>query len=156
MGFVSGSPLDFFSPCAYAGQSQEIFIHNIETFIQSSKTLDQKPHKSKLLLNSVVMSNFSYCPLIWSFCSKVANNEINRTHKCALRALYRDYESTFEELLDRGVTKTTHKKNLQNLMVEIYKSMNHLNPTCLCHGISLSRKMFPTTFGLRNYASSPR
>ena len=84
--------------------------------------------KSKLLLNSVVMSNFSYCPLIWLFCSKVANNEINRTHKRALRTLYRDYESTFEELLDRGDTKTTHKKNLQNLMVEIYKSMNHLNP----------------------------
>ena len=32
--------------------------------------------KSKLLLNSVVMSNFSYCPLIWLFCSKVANNEL--------------------------------------------------------------------------------
>ena len=76
----------------------------------------------------MVMSNFSYCPLIWLFCSKVANNEINRTHKHALRTLYRDYESTFEELLDRGDTKTTHKKNLQNLMVEIYKSMNHLNP----------------------------
>ena len=30
--------------------------------------------KSKLLLNSVVMSNFAYCPLIWLFCSKVANN----------------------------------------------------------------------------------
>ena len=84
--------------------------------------------KSKLLLNSVVISNFSYCPLIWLFCSKVANNEINRTHKCALRTLDRDYESTFEELLDRGDTKTTHKKNLQNLMVEIYKSMDHLNP----------------------------
>ena len=67
-------------------------------------------------------------PLIWLFCSKVANNEIDRTHKRALRTLYRDYESTFEELLDRGDTKTTHKKNLQNLMVEIYKSMNHLNP----------------------------
>ena len=37
--------------------------------------------KSKLLLNFVVMSNFSYCPLKWLFCSKVANNEINRTHK---------------------------------------------------------------------------
>ena len=82
--------------------------------------------KSKLLLNSVVMSNFSYCPLIWLFCSKVANIEINRTHKRALRVLYRDYESTFEELLDRG--DTTQKKNLQNLMVEIYVSMNHLNP----------------------------
>ena len=59
---------------------------------------------------------------------RVEINEINRTHKRALRTLYRDYESTFEELLDRGDTKTTHKKNLQNLMVEIYKSMNHLNP----------------------------
>ena len=33
--------------------------------------------KAKLLLNSVVMSNFLYCPLIWLFCSKGANNEIN-------------------------------------------------------------------------------
>ena len=80
--------------------------------------------KSKLLLNSMVMSNFSYRPLIWLFCSKVANNEINRTHKRALRTLNRNYESTFEELFDRGDTKTTHKKNLQNLTVEIYKSMN--------------------------------
>ena len=84
--------------------------------------------KSKLLLNSLVMSIFSYCPLIWLFCSKFANNEINSTHKRALRTSYRDYESTFEERLDRCDTKKTHKKNLQYLMVEIYKSMNHLNP----------------------------
>ena len=44
--------------------------------------------KSKVFFNSVVMSNFSYCPLIWLFCSKGANNEISRTHKRALRALY--------------------------------------------------------------------
>ena len=55
--------------------------------------------KSKLLLNSVVMSNFPYCRLIWLLCSKAGDKEINRTHKCALRTLYRDYKSTFEELL---------------------------------------------------------
>ena len=32
-------------------------------------------NKSKLLLNAVIMSNFSYCPLIWLFCSKAANNK---------------------------------------------------------------------------------
>ena len=74
------------------------------------------------------MSNFSYCPLIWLFCGKGANNEINRTHKQALRALYRDYEFTFEELLDKDKSMTIHKKNLQRLMVEIYKTVNHLNP----------------------------
>ena len=84
--------------------------------------------KAKLLLNAVKMSNFSYCPLIGLFCSKVANNEINRTHKRALRTLYRDYESNFEELLDRDDRKTMHTKNLQNLMVEIYKSFNQLSP----------------------------
>ena len=83
--------------------------------------------KAKLLFNSVIMSNFSHCPLIWLFCSKGANNEINRTHKRALRALYGDYESTFEELLDKDKSPTIHKKNLQRLMVEIYKTINHLN-----------------------------
>ena len=64
-------------------------------------------------------------------CKRKQNNapaRIGYSFKRALRTLYRDYESTFEELLDRGDTKTTHKKNLQNLMIEIYKSMNHLNP----------------------------
>ena len=37
----------------------------------------------------------------------------------------------FKELLDRGDTSTTHQKNLQNLMIEIYKSMNHLNRECV-------------------------
>ena len=84
--------------------------------------------KAMLLFNSVIMSNLSYCPLIWLFCSKGANNEINRTHKRALRALNGDYESTFEELLDKDKSLTIHKNNLQRLMVEIYKTINHLNP----------------------------
>ena len=84
--------------------------------------------KPKVLLNAVVLSNCSYCPLIWLFCSKTATNDINRPHKRALRILYRDCESTFEELLERDNTKTTHTKNQQKLMIEVYKSFNHLNP----------------------------
>ena len=34
---------------------------------------------SKLLLKSMVISNLSYFSQIWLFCSKGANNEINRT-----------------------------------------------------------------------------
>ena len=85
---------------------------------------------SKLIFSSVIMSNFS-CPLIWQFCTKGAKNEINRTHKCALRVLYGFYESMFEELLDRDKSKMTHKKNLKILMVEVYKTIDHLNPKCM-------------------------
>ena len=48
-------------------------------------------------------------------------NDINRTHNRAL-------ESTLEELLDKGKSKTIHQKNLQIHMAEIYKTINHLNP----------------------------
>ena len=33
----------------------------------------------------------------------------------------------FEELLDGDKSKTTHKKNLQTLTVEVCKTINHLN-----------------------------
>ena len=65
--------------------------------------------------------------MIWLFYSKTVNNEINRTHKRALKILCKDYESTFEELLERDNTKPTHTKNLQKLMIEIHKSFNCLN-----------------------------
>ena len=61
--------------------------------------------KSQVLFNSVVISNFTYCPLIWVFCSKAASNKINKTHKRALRVLYDEYESTFEQLLEKSGKK---------------------------------------------------
>ena len=102
------------------GQSKSKCIYKITTILGEQK--------SKLIFSSVIMSNFSYCPLIWLFCTKGANNEINRTRKRVLRALYGDYESTFEELLDRDKSKTIHKKNLQLLMTEVYRTINNLNP----------------------------
>ena len=63
------------------------------------------PAKCKLLYNSFVMSNFRYCPLIWMFCGKTANKEINRVHKRALRILLKDYDASFEELLIRNDEK---------------------------------------------------
>ena len=66
-----------------------------------------------MLLTSVVMSKFSYCPLIWLFCSKTANKDINRTNKRALRGLYGDYDSSFDQLLARYGSITVHQMNLQ-------------------------------------------
>ena len=73
------------------------------------------------------MSQFNYCPLIWMFCGKVANNDLNRTHKRALRILLNDYTSTFNELLHRVNECTIHQKNLQKLMLEVYNSLTQQN-----------------------------
>ena len=81
------------------------------------------------ICNAVILSNFNYCPLIWLFCSKGANKEIDRTHKCALRILYKEYDCPLETLLTRSDSFCIHVRNLQKLMTEIYKSMNQLNPS---------------------------
>ena len=46
-----------------------------------------------------------------------------------MRIIYNnDNEEALDELLQRDGTVTIHKKNLQKLMVEICKKINHLNP----------------------------
>ena len=43
-----------------------------------------------LLLNSVIKSRFTYCPLIWMFTSRYLNNASNDIHEQALRWIYSD------------------------------------------------------------------
>ena len=43
------------------------------------------PHQKLLLLNSVIKSQFSYCPLIWMFTSRYLNNALNSIHERAVR-----------------------------------------------------------------------
>ena len=62
-----------------------------------AKFLDK--NKRKLLMNSFVISQFNYCPIIWMYCQRQCNNSINRIHERALSIAYNDYISSFESLL---------------------------------------------------------
>ena len=89
------------------------------------------PDQATKICDTIILSNFNYCPLVWLFCSDAANDEINRAHKRCLRVLYQDFESSFQLLLSRDNSQTIHVKNLQKLMTEIYKSVKKLNPSYL-------------------------
>ena len=56
-------------------------------------------------------------------------HEIKKVHKRALRIPLKDYDAPFDELLIRNNEKTFHDQNLQKLMVEVYESFNHRNPS---------------------------
>ena len=51
--------------------------------------------------------------------------------KRALRVLLDDYESTFEELLCKRGEYAIHTRNLQKLMLEVYKYLTSGNPSFL-------------------------
>ena len=104
--------------CRKAGQKLNALAQIIKYL-----THDQK----RLLLNSIIKSQFSYCPpLIWMFCSRSLNNLINQIHERDLRLIHNDHVSTFQDILERTREKTMHKNNLECLAKEIYKFFNGL------------------------------
>ena len=71
-------------------------------------------------MRSFIMLLFSYYPLIWKCHSRTSNNQINKLHERALRIVYNDKCSSFRELLERDNSVTTHERNIQVLLTEIF------------------------------------
>ena len=55
------------------------------------------------------------------FYSRTTNNKINKLHGKALRLVYDDHVSMFDELLEKGNSFTVHCYNMQTLCIELYK-----------------------------------
>ena len=55
--------------------------------------------QTKYLSEAYIMSAFKYCPLIWMFCNKTSNNQINKIHKRTHRLVYEMQDANFEDLL---------------------------------------------------------
>ena len=62
------------------------------------------------------------------FCSSKLNNRINSIHKRALRFVYSDFDSTFEELLIKDNSVTIHQRNIQLVAIEMFKVVKGLGP----------------------------
>ena len=84
--------------------------------------------KRKTLFKAFIQSQFAYCPLVWMFHSRGIENKINHLHERALRIVYRDENSTFEELLAKDGSVTIHHRNIQLLAMELFKCKNELSP----------------------------
>ena len=61
------------------------------------------------IMNAFILSQFSYCPLIWMFHNRKLEHRINKIHERALRIVYNDHQCTFEELLqiDNSLSRFT-------------------------------------------------
>ena len=62
---------------------------------------------------------------------------INHLHERALRIVYNDNESTFEDLLKKNNFVSIHNKNIQLLGIELYKVKNNLSTHLMSEILSL-------------------
>ena len=85
-------------------------------------------YRKRILLKTFIESQFSYCPLIWMFCSRQMNRKINHIHERALRIVYNDYTTTFDDLLRKDKSVSIHHRNIQYVAIEMYKVVNNISP----------------------------
>ena len=97
----------------------------LSALLRISSNLNMK--QKKLLYKSIIKSQFNYCPLVWVFCSRQSNNLINKTHEPSLRISNKDQ-------------KTSHVRNLQVIITDIYKIVNGVTPLIM-NPLSLSFKV---------------
>ena len=92
--------------------------------------------RRKVLVNSFVTSQFSYCPLIWMFHSR-------RMEHRALRLIYpSESKLTFKELLEKNKTVSIYQKNLQVLATEIFKAKLNISPEILKELFSFNVRIY--------------
>ena len=72
-------------------------------------------------MKAFIMSQFSYCPLVWMCLNRTLNNKTNKLHGRASRLVYDDRHLTFEELLNIDKSVAIHHTHLQVLATELYK-----------------------------------
>ena len=69
----------------------------------------------KCIINSFIISHFSYCPLVWMFHSRRLNNRINHIHERALRIIYQVTIPLLKNYLEKIGSLTIHQRNLKTV-----------------------------------------
>ena len=82
------------------------------------------------------------------FHSRTLNSRINNLHERALRLVYKDQISSFEQLLQRDKSFCIHDRNLQKLAIEMYKVKHNLSP-------SFMQSIFVSTNKIYNLRNNP-
>ena len=75
--------------------------------------------EKKVLINSFLLSNFNYCPLVWMLTNVKSVHKIDNIWKRTLRFMLNDYESSYEVLLKRSRNPSMNLRRTRSLCIEI-------------------------------------
>ena len=102
----------------------------------------------KVLVSTYFLSCFSYCPIVWMFCSKTKNKKINALHEKALKLVTPDTYG-FTDLLQANKMSDVHTQNIQILLFEVFKCINKLNPIFLWEEVRINERYTSCRKGLQ-------
>ena len=83
--------------------------------------------RRRTLMKSFIESQFGYCPLVWMFCGRKSNNRIKHLHERALRIVYNENQSSFEDLLRKDRSVSIHHRYTRSFAIEIYQIKSNMS-----------------------------
>ena len=111
--------------------------------------------ETKLLIyKSFVRSNFGYCPIVWHFCSKTNTDKMEKLQYRALRLVYSDFDSSYEELLKRANMNTLTLTRILKIALETFKILKNLSPSYILDLVKFKSTNY--SFRYQNLAELPR
>ena len=84
---------------------------------------------------SFIKSNFLYCSNVWYFCG-ILNLKKSIEKRC-LRFVSNDYDNDYKTLLVTNTFDGIQYVLFKNLMQEVYKCVNNINPDYLCDPVTV-------------------
>ena len=102
-----------------------------------------------------ILSNFNYCPLAWHFCRENNSRKLEKIQERALRFVYEDFDSSYEELLNKAKIPTLHVRRLRTMASETFKILNNMSPPVLSNLVRL-RENTVYNFRYNNILQVPR
>ena len=83
------------------------------------------------IYHTFILSNFNFCPLAWHFCNKNNTLKLEKIQERALRFIYDDFVSTYEELLIKAKVPSLKIRRMRTMAIECFKILNKISPPCL-------------------------
>ena len=87
-------------------------------------------HYRMTIFRSFVLIN--YCSLVWNFCEAAHTSKMERIQFRALKYIYNDVSTSYEELLARANLPTLELHRKREILVEVFKSVDNISPYILC------------------------
>jgi hypothetical protein len=83
------------------------------------------------IFHTFIHSNFNFCPLAWHFFTNKNSKKLEKVQERALRFVYEDYNSSYEELLQKANVPSLQIRRMRTMALETNKIINKLAPVCL-------------------------
>jgi len=80
------------------------------------------------ILQAFIISNFTYCSLVYHLCGARNERKLEKLQERALRAVFGDYLSSYDSLLERAEFCLLHTARCRRVVEHVFRALHSLSP----------------------------